>query len=131
MWDPPDQGWNLCLLHWQADSLPLSHQGSPICISLKVQRNIPRWLSGEESICNVQNVGLISGLGRSPGEGHGNPLQCSCLGNPMDRVDWQSIVHGVTRVRHNLATTLKVHFALTFIPLIITIGFCFVFSFLH
>ena len=40
-------------------------------------------------------VGSIPGLGRSPGEGNGNPLQYSCLGNPMDRGEWQATVHGV------------------------------------
>ena len=49
-------------------------------------------------------MGLIPGLGRSPGEGNGNPLQYSCLGNPTDRGAWWAIVYGVTRVRHNLAT---------------------------
>ena len=42
-------------------------------------------------------MGSISGLGSSPGEGNGNPLQYSCLGNPMDRGAWQATVHGVTR----------------------------------
>ena len=41
--------------------------------------------------------GSIPGLGRSPGEGNGNPLQCSCLGYPMDRGAWQAIVHGVAK----------------------------------
>ena len=41
--------------------------------------------------------GSIPGLGRSPGEGIGNPLQYSCPGNPMDRGAWQPIVHGVTK----------------------------------
>ena len=40
---------------------------------------------------------LIPGSRRSPGEGNGNPLQYSCLANPMDRGAWQAIVHGVTR----------------------------------
>ena len=44
------------------------------------------------------DVGLISGLGRSPGEGTGNPLQYSCLGNPMDRGAWRATAHGVARV---------------------------------
>ena len=49
-----------------------------------------------------------------PGEGNDNLLQCSCLENPMDREAWQATIHGVTRVRHNLATKptivfLKVH----------------------
>ena len=41
---------------------------------------------------------LIPGLGRSSGEGNGYPLQCSCLGNPMDRRAWWTIVHGVTEL---------------------------------
>ena len=47
---------------------------------------------------------LISGLGRSPGEGNGNPVQDSCLENPRDRRAWQAIVRGVTIVGHDLAT---------------------------
>ena len=43
------------------------------------------------------DAGLIPGLGRSPGEGNGNPLQSSCLGNPMDRGAWWAIVHGVAK----------------------------------
>ena len=43
------------------------------------------------------DVGLIPGLGRSPGEGNGNPLQYSCLENPMDRGAWWATVHGVTK----------------------------------
>ena len=46
---------------------------------------------------NVGNLGLIPGSGRSPGEGNGNPLQYSCLGNPMDRGAWWAIGHGVTK----------------------------------
>ena len=50
------------------------------------------------------DAGLIPGLGRFPGGGHGNPLQYSRLENPMDRGAWQAIVHGVARVRHDLVT---------------------------
>ena len=48
----------------------------------------------------------VKSLGQedSPGEGNGNPLQYSCLDNPMDRGAWWATVHGVTRVGHNLAT---------------------------
>ena len=46
---------------------------------------------------NAGDMGLISGSGRSPGEGNGNPVQYSCLGNPMDRGVWWAIVHGVTK----------------------------------
>ena len=44
---------------------------------------------------NTRDIGLTPGLGRSPGEGHGNPLQYSCLENPMDRGAWQATVHRV------------------------------------
>ena len=57
----------------------------------------------KESACNAGDPGLISGLERSPGEGDGNPLQYSCLENPMDRGAWRATVHGVARVRHDLA----------------------------
>ena len=50
------------------------------------------------------NVGSIPGLGRSPGKGNGNPLQYSCLENPMDRRAWRATVQGVARVRHDLLT---------------------------
>ena len=50
----------------------------------------------QETACNAGNVDSIPGLGRSPGEGNGNPLQNSCLGNPVDRGAWQTIVLGVT-----------------------------------
>ena len=59
---------------------------------------------GKESACNVGDPGSISGSGRSPGEGNGNPLQYSCLENPMGRGAWQATVHVIARVGHDLAT---------------------------
>ena len=56
------------------------------------------------SACNAEDLGSIPGSGRSPGEEHGNPLQYSCLENPIDRGAWRAIAHEVTRVRHDLAT---------------------------
>ena len=47
---------------------------------------------------DVGDSGLIPALGRSPGGGNGNPLQHSCLENPMDRGAWQAIVHGVAKI---------------------------------
>ena len=61
------------------------------------------WLSSKESACQAGDTGLITGLGRSPGEGHRNPLQYSCLGNPVDRGVWQGIVHGVTKNQTQLS----------------------------
>ena len=51
----------------------------------------------KESVCIMGDLGLISGSGRSPGEGNGYPLQYSCLANSMDRGDWWATVHGVTK----------------------------------
>ena len=45
----------------------------------------------------IRDLGSIPGPGRFPGEGHGNPLQYSCLENPIDRRSWQATVHGVTK----------------------------------
>ena len=52
---------------------------------------------GKESACNVGDPGSIPGSGRSPGEGIGNPLQYSCLENPMDRGAWWATVYGVAK----------------------------------
>ena len=49
----------------------------------------------KESACNAADLGLIPGSGRSPGEENGNPLQYSCLENPMDREDWQATSMGL------------------------------------
>ena len=59
---------------------------------------------GKESACSAGDPGLIPVSGRSAGEGNGNPLQYSCLGNTVDRGAWQATVHGVTRVGHDLGT---------------------------
>ena len=58
---------------------------------------------GKESARSAGNPGLISGLGRSPGEGNGYPLQYSCLENSMDRGGWQATVHGVTKSQTQLS----------------------------
>ena len=63
----------------------------------------PGGSDSQESAHNARNLGSIPGLGRCPGGGHGNPLQYSCLENPMDRGAWPAAVHGVaerwTRLR--------------------------------
>ena len=64
------------------------------------QGGLPRWLSGKDSSCSAgdaEDMGLILELGRSPGEENDNPLQYSCLGNPMDRGAWQATFHGVAK----------------------------------
>ena len=55
------------------------------------------------SACHAGDSGLIPGLGRSPGEGNGNPLQYSCLENPMDRVAWRDTDHGVAKSQTRLS----------------------------
>jgi len=57
----------------------------------------PGGSDNKESIYNAGDPGSVLGLERSPGEGNGNPLQYSCLGNLMDRGDWWATVHGVTK----------------------------------
>ena len=63
------------------------------------------------SASNAGDPGSIPGSGRSPGEGNGNPLQYSCLENPMDRGTWWAAVHGVTKSRTRLSdfTYLLMH----------------------
>ena len=53
----------------------------------------------KESVCNAEDPGLIPGSGRSPGGGHGNPLQYSCLENPMDGGACQATIHGAAKSR--------------------------------
>ena len=55
---------------------------------------------------NARDTGSIPGLGSSPGEGNGNPLQNSCLGNPMDRGAWWATIRGVTKSQTRLSTHL-------------------------
>ena len=55
------------------------------------------WLSGKASTCEAGEASLIPGSGRFPGEGNGNPLQYSCLENPMDRRGWQATVLAVAK----------------------------------
>ena len=61
----------------------------------------PGGSDGKASACNEGDLGSIPGSGRSPGEGNGNPLQYSCLENPIDGGAWQATVHGLQRVRHD------------------------------
>ena len=67
---------------------------------------LPWWLSGKESACNIgasgDDMGLISGWGKYPGGGHNNPLQYSCLENPMDRGAWWAVVHSISKSQTQL-----------------------------
>ena len=61
-------------------------------------------VAGAFGSTSAGDLGLIPGLERSPGEGNGNPLQYSCLENPMKRGVWQATVHGIARVEHDSVT---------------------------
>ena len=87
--------------------LPLTHYFSDGCHTIldsylihpfkHFWSRLPGGSGVKGSACNAGDLGSISGSGRSPGEGNGNPLQYSCLENPMDRGSWWAAVHGVTR----------------------------------
>ena len=64
---------------------------------------------GKASAYNAGDLGLIPGLGRFPGEGNGNPLQHSCLENPVDGGAWYATVHGVSKSRTQLSNFTHIH----------------------
>ena len=76
---------------------------SRILAASLVAHGFPGGSDSKESACNVGDLGSIPGSGRSPGEGNGNPLQYSCLENPMDRGAWQTTVHGVIKSWRHLS----------------------------
>ena len=63
----------------------------------------PGGSDSKDSACNTGDLGLSPGSRRSPGEGNGDPLQYSCLGDPMDRGAWRATVHGVAKSRIRLS----------------------------
>ena len=64
---------------------------------IEVLMGFPGGSDSKASACSAGDPGSISGLGRSPGEGNGNPLQYSCLGNPMDRGAWWATIYRVSK----------------------------------
>ena len=70
---------------------------------LRPSSDFPGGSDGKASAYNVGDPGSIPGLGRSPGEGNGNPLQYSCLENPMEGRSWYATVHGVAKSRTQLS----------------------------
>ena len=73
-------------------------------LSFLVKPRASQGCSGKESFCNAGDTDLIPGLGRSHGGGNSNPVQYSCLENPMERGAWRATVHGIARVGHDLVT---------------------------
>ena len=91
-------------------------RGSPFLKSSNKMPNLgfsrPRWFSGKESACNsgaTGDTGSIPGSESSPGERQGNPLQYSCLKNPMDRETWWAMAHRAARVRHYWSDLVCTH----------------------
>ena len=80
--------WYLQSLLWRGEFLVAAGRIWASLVASLVVKNPP---------ANAGDVGLIPGSGKSPGEGNGNPLQYSCLENPMDRGAWRAIVHGVAK----------------------------------
>ena len=74
-----------------------------------IYQDFPGGSDGKASVYNVGDPGSIPGLGRSPGEGNGNPLQDYCLENPTDRGAWQATVHGVAKSWTRLSDFTSLH----------------------
>ena len=85
-------------------------------LSTPVFSGFPCGSAGKESTCNAGDLGSIPGLGRSPGEGKGNPLQYSWLENPMDGGAWWATVHRVTKSQTRLSNFTFFHFHLLQYP---------------
>ena len=77
---------------------------SNLSAAARIENGFPCSSVGKKSACSAEDPGSIPRSGRFPGEGNGNPLQYSCLENPMNRGACQATVHGVARVRHYLET---------------------------
>ena len=91
-------------VHWRGRNGERCVISSPLSLSI-IQKvaGLPGGSVGKESACNVGDLCLIPGLGRSPGGGHSNPLQYSCLENFMDRGVWQATVHRIAKSRTQLS----------------------------
>ena len=78
------------------------YQYKSLYVFTRDRMGFPSGADGKESTCNVGDLGLIPGLGRSPGGGHGNPLQYPCLENPQGQRS-QAIVYGVAKIQTQLS----------------------------
>ena len=92
------------LVHYQAlelgsliSKLKVTEQDTIFSFTLSASWVFLGGSDSKESACNAGDLGSIPGLGKSPGEGNGNPLQYCYLENAMDRGAWQATVHGVTK----------------------------------
>ena len=85
-------------VRWFMRSQRVGHDWATELNWTEVTEGFPHSSIGKEPVCSAGYLGLILGFGRSPEEGNGNPLQYSCLENPMARGAWQDTVHGAARV---------------------------------
>ena len=94
------------LTSWASSSFSIFRCYTVIRLSLILSFShliyFPSSSNGKESACNAGDPGSIPGSGRSPGEGNGNPLQYSCLENPVDRGAWRATVHGMAKSQTQL-----------------------------
>ena len=85
-------------------SPPLLGESKPAQLASLVARSVKRPPATQETTCSAGDPGSIPESGGSPGEGNGNPLLCSCLGNPRNRGAWWATVHRVSRVGQDIAS---------------------------
>ena len=95
------------ILEWVA--FPFSKGSSQPRSPVLQEDSLPTEPSGKQSSCKAGDLALILGLGRSSGEGNGNPLQSSCLENPMNRGAWRVQSMGSQRVGHNGSDLAHMH----------------------
>ena len=88
-------------IHVLSSIIDHSHKVEATNLSINRLMGLPCSSKGKESACNAEDPGSIPGLGRSSGEGNGNPLQYSCLENPMDRGAQQVTVHGIAKSQND------------------------------
>ena len=95
--DGEGQGSLACYRAWVTNSWIQLSDWTTMLMVLNISVGFPGGSDGKEPACNSGDPDSIPGLGRSPGKGNGNPLQYSCLENPMDRGAWPATVHGVAK----------------------------------
>ena len=101
------QGGLVCCSPWGCKELDMTERldNNNWLLNAQLFAELPQWLSSKEFTCSVEvagDTGSIPGSGRSPGAGHGNPLQYSCLESPLNRGAWRATVHRATKSRTRL-----------------------------